>query len=63
VSRGEYIVDSDTVRKLGGFEALESLLERGSNSERSINLYVDNYIGSKEYTRELIEQFREELSR
>ena len=63
VSRGEYIVDSDTVRKLGGFEALESLLDRGSNSERSINLYVDNYIGSKEYTRELIEQFREELSR
>ena len=63
VSRGEYIVDSDTVRKLGGFEALESLLERGSNSERSINIYVDNYIGSKEYTRELIEQFREELSR
>lgn len=63
VSRGEYIVDSDTVRKLGGFEALESMLERGSNSERSINLYVGNYIGSKEYTRELIEQLREELSR
>ena len=63
VSRGEYIVDSDTVRKLGGFEALESLLDRGSNSERSVNLYVGNYIGSKEYTRELIEQFREELSR
>lgn len=63
VSRGEYIVDSDTVRKLGGFEALESMLDRGSNSERSINLYVDNYIGSKEYTRELIEQLREELSR
>ena len=63
LSRGEYVVDSDTVDRVGGATRLEESLDRseyaGGNQGVTNNFY-GTVIGEEEYVRELMERQTEE---
>ena len=65
LSKGERVLSVDELRKLGGNERVNTLIDRPNttNNNRNININVDNFIGTKQFAREFKNMLQEELSR
>ena len=65
LSVGERVLSASDTQKLGGHEAVNRMIDRGDHysDNRGVNLYVQNYIGTRQYTRDIISQVEQELTR
>jgi hypothetical protein len=65
LSAGEYVMSAKNVNKVGGPEGIQQFIDRGNtyNSNRAITLNIGNYIGTREFTRNIVSQVNKEMTR
>lgn len=67
VHKKEYVIPHDKVEALGGASEIDKMIENRVNESiyggRTINVFVDNFIGTEEYEREFYMRMEEEAQR
>ena len=65
VSPGEAILSKNNVDSLGGEQGLRKLLDRSASysSNSSVTVHIDNFIGTREFAREMVPIIKKEISR